>query len=95
VGGNKVYPEELETTLNALEGVESVWVTARNSSLMGNLLEVQIVPKASASEGLVDRVRLYCRQFLPRYKQPAFIKVVNELPTNATGKRNRNWKTDE
>jgi acyl-CoA synthetase (AMP-forming)/AMP-acid ligase II len=89
VGGNKVYPEELETTLNSLEGVASVLVSARNSSLMGSLLEVQIVPTASAPEDLVELVRLYCRQFLPRYKQPAFIKIVNELPTNATGKRNR------
>lgn len=95
VGGNKVYPEEIENTLNSLEGVQSVLVSARTSSLMGSLLEVQIVPTASAPEDLADRVRLYCRQFLPRYKQPAFIKVVNELPINQTGKRNRVWKSDE
>jgi acyl-CoA synthetase (AMP-forming)/AMP-acid ligase II len=95
VGGDKVYPEEIETILNSLEGVESVLVSARNSSLMGSLLEAQIVPSASAPDDLADRVRLYCRQFLPRHKQPAFIKVVNELPINMTGKRNRDWKTDE
>jgi acyl-CoA synthetase (AMP-forming)/AMP-acid ligase II len=95
VGGNKVYPEEIETALNSLEGVESVLVSARNSSLMGSLLEAQIVPTASAPDDLADRVRLYCRQFLPRYKQPAFIKVVHELPVNTTGKRKRDWKTNE
>jgi acyl-CoA synthetase (AMP-forming)/AMP-acid ligase II len=95
VGGNKVYPEEIEVALNSLEGVESVLVSARSSSLMGSLLEAQIVPSASAPDDLADRVRLYCRQFLPRYKQPAFIKVVDELPVNTTGKRKRDWKTNE
>jgi acyl-CoA synthetase (AMP-forming)/AMP-acid ligase II len=93
VGGQKVYPEEVETVVALVEGVESVLVSARNSSMMGNLLEAQIVPTASAPPDLAERIRLHCKQVLPRFKQPAFIKIVSELATNSNGKRVRREST--
>lgn len=89
IGGNKVYPEEVEATVSLVEGVESVLVCARASSMLGSLLEAQIVATDSAPSDLAERVRLHCQKVLPRFKQPAFIKVVAELPTNANGKRIR------
>jgi acyl-CoA synthetase (AMP-forming)/AMP-acid ligase II len=93
VGGNKVYPEEVEATVALVEGVESVLVSARTSSMMGSLLEAQVVPTASAPPDLSERIRLYCKQVLPRFKQPAFIKIVSELATNSNGKRVRREST--
>jgi acyl-CoA synthetase (AMP-forming)/AMP-acid ligase II len=89
IGGNKVYPEEVEAAVASVEGVESVLVCARTSSMMGSLLEAHIVPTGSATPNLAERVRLHCQEVLPRFKQPAFIKIVTELPTNANGKRVR------
>jgi acyl-coenzyme A synthetase/AMP-(fatty) acid ligase len=86
IGGNKVYPEEVESVVALVEGVQSVLVSSRASSMMGSLLEALVVPTESAPPNLAERIRMHCQQNLPRFKQPAFIKIVSELPTSANGK---------
>lgn len=71
VGGEKVYPAEVESVLQAMEGVEDVAVTGEPHLVTGQIVSARV--KLSTDESLADfrrRMHAYCRDRLPRYKIP-------------------------
>jgi acyl-CoA synthetase (AMP-forming)/AMP-acid ligase II len=91
VGGDKVFPEEVERAILELPEVGLARVAGRRSSIMGQLVEAVVVPAmAGADSGeLARRVRDHCRARLVAYKVPAVVRVVSSLATEATGKLDR------
>lgn len=86
VGGNKLYPEEIEGIILQVEGVSATRVRGRPSSLMGNLVEALVVPEDQKDISLATRVKDHCREKLESFKVPAFVKLVKELDISAAGK---------
>lgn len=92
IGGSKVMPEEVETVVAQMPGVEQVLVRGKTNSVTGQLVEALIV----VDEEQVDKpafkkmIKLYCRERLADYKVPALIKFVPELEMTAAGKLGRN-----
>ena len=79
VGGEKVYPAEVESTLQLMEGVEDVAVCAEANPITGQIVTARV--KLSTDETLMDfrkRMRDFCRKRLSRFKIPQKIKFVGE-----------------
>jgi acyl-CoA synthetase (AMP-forming)/AMP-acid ligase II len=92
VGGQKVYPEEIEAVLNRHPAVRMSCVRARPNPIMGSLVIADVVLKAevdSADQGIKELERELlnlCRETLPRHKVPARLNFVPALAMGATGK---------
>lgn len=90
VGGEKVYPAEVEAVLLELDNVADAVVSREPHPIIGNIVTatLQLVhdePKAD----LVNRVRLHCYSKLPPYKVPVKIKVEANLTLSERFKKER------
>jgi len=91
IGGNKVVPEDVEARILEVPGVFQVAVRAKSSSIAGALVEALVVPDPELDNpsGLVKSVKQHCKQVLPSFKVPAFVRIVDELPVGSAGKIKR------
>jgi acyl-CoA synthetase (AMP-forming)/AMP-acid ligase II len=77
VGGEKVYPAEVESVLQLLEGVEEVVVSGEPNALTGQIVKARV--RLRSPEELVDfrkRMHAFCRERLPRFKTPQKVELV-------------------
>ena len=81
IGGENVYPVEVEQVIEALPGVVEAAVIGIEDDEFGQVL-------AAFVEGTItpEDVEAACRSKLASYKVPRKIDVMAELPRNATGK---------
>ena len=93
VGGLKVYPEEVESVLNADPRVRMSLVKARRSPLTGSLVVAEVVLSdndrsinAEAAEELKKELLNACRRTLAAHKVPALLRFVPSLELSAAGK---------
>jgi long-chain acyl-CoA synthetase len=82
VNGFNVYPAEVEDAIRELAGVDSVAVVGRPSDRTGEEV-VAFVAAADLTGELIDE---HCATRLAKFKRPAVIRLVDELPRGATGK---------
>ena len=85
VGGFNCYPAEIENLLFGHEGVAQAAVIGVPDARMGEVGMAFVVPAPDAE---LDEAALvgWCREHMANYKVPRFVEVVEELPTNASGK---------
>jgi long-chain acyl-CoA synthetase len=85
VNGFNVYPREVEQVLLAIEGVTEAAVVGQRDERAGEVVKAVLVtdPAAGVDEAAV---RAFCEQRLARFKVPAVIVFVRELPRTPTGK---------
>ncbi len=86
VGGQKVYPEEVEAALAAHPAVRAARVHARSSPITGALVAAEIVVDGPASDALHSAVLDACRARLAPYKVPALLRIVPALDVLPSGK---------
>jgi acyl-CoA synthetase (AMP-forming)/AMP-acid ligase II len=93
VGGLKVYPEEVESVLNADPRVRMSLVKARRNPMTGSLVVADVV--LAESEGSVDAdtaakiksdLLSACRRTLAAHKVPAQLRFVPALELSGAGK---------
>ncbi len=80
VGGEKVYPAEVESVLQLMDGVEDVAVSAEPNSIAGQIVTARV--KLTTGEKVSDfrrRMHTFCRGRLPKFKIPQKIILVGEL----------------
>ncbi|WP_285767631.1 fatty acid--CoA ligase family protein [Peribacillus sp. SI8-4] len=84
VGGYNVYPREVEEILYAHPEVVEAAAIGVPDPNQGEVVQCFVVKKNEAltEEDLLD----YCLEHLAKYKVPAKIDFLDELPKNATGK---------
>ena len=71
VGGEKVYPVEVEGVLQQIEGVEDVTINGEPNPITGQIVKAQV--KLNSDETIEEfrkRMRRFCRDKLPNYKIP-------------------------
>lgn len=79
VGGEKVYPQEVESTILELDEVADVVVYAEKNALIGSIVCARVNPAAEAEASELEvAVKRHCRERLPRYKVPVKVSVVAE-----------------
>jgi acyl-CoA synthetase (AMP-forming)/AMP-acid ligase II len=71
VGGQKVYPAEVEDVILTLDNVADVAVSGEEHPLMGQMVVARVLTRApEAATELKKRVRSWCRTRLAGYKIP-------------------------
>jgi len=76
VGGQKVYPAEVESVLMEIDNIVDASVYGEKNPIMGDIVSATITLKNN--EDLISlkrRIRQYCRNKLESYKIPVTIKI--------------------
>lgn len=77
VGGEKVYPAEVESVLLQLSNVADVTVVGRPSPITGSVVTARVVLREAEDPlELTKRLRRFCRERLASYKIPVAVEVV-------------------
>jgi acyl-CoA synthetase (AMP-forming)/AMP-acid ligase II len=79
VGGEKVYPAEIEGVIQSAENVGEVTVYGEKNPIVGNIVcaKVSLLSDEDPKE-FTQRLKKYCRERLNSYKVPIKVTVVNE-----------------
>jgi acyl-CoA synthetase (AMP-forming)/AMP-acid ligase II len=94
IGGQKVYPAEVEDAILALPGIEDVAVYTEDSALLGKMIVAAVVP-TSASEtlgALKKRIRIGCAARLAPFKVPSKVVLAEDSLYSARLKKVRRAK---
>jgi acyl-coenzyme A synthetase/AMP-(fatty) acid ligase len=94
VGGQKVYPEEVEAVINTHPWVRMSLVKARRNAITGAIVTADVVlTEDSRTPGqppsvpaLTQELTELCKAALAAYKVPAMIRVVPSIEVSAAGK---------
>ncbi|MCK4664776.1 MAG: long-chain fatty acid--CoA ligase [Bacteroidales bacterium] len=79
VGGQKVYPAEVESILLEMDNIIDVTVYSKNNPIMGKVVAAKInLQNEESSFELKKRIRKYCKDKMESYKIPAFIEISKE-----------------
>jgi acyl-coenzyme A synthetase/AMP-(fatty) acid ligase len=79
VGGEKVYPAEVESVLQLMEGVEDVVVSGEPHPITGNIVRARV--KLATAEDLAQfrlRMREFCKGRLPRFAIPQKVEIASD-----------------
>jgi long-chain acyl-CoA synthetase len=83
VGGEKVYPAEVESVIMELDSVAEVTVYGEPNPITGQIVCANVTPARPASEPsekkeLVTAVKRHCRERLQAYKVPVRVNLMTE-----------------
>jgi acyl-CoA synthetase (AMP-forming)/AMP-acid ligase II len=84
-GGENIYPKEIETALYGHDGVLEVAVVGRPDDVLGEVVVAYVSARPDA-DVTAEELHALCAERLAKYKRPALIEVLDELPKNAVGK---------
>jgi acyl-CoA synthetase (AMP-forming)/AMP-acid ligase II len=90
VGGEKVYPAEVESVILAMQEVDDVVVYAQAHPITGMIVVADV--KLITPEPLRDfkiKLRQYCTDKIPAFKVPKKINLIDDYTHNARFKRMR------
>lgn len=90
VGGEKVYPAEVESVIESMDGVDEAVVSGEPHPLTGRIVAVRV--KLSAEEELADfrrRMRAFCQDKLARFKIPQKVEIVSDSMQGSRFKKMR------
>jgi len=85
IGGENVFPREIEEVLNRHESVKDSAVIGMHDSMRGEvaLAFVELKDGATFDEAAL---KSWCREHIAGFKVPRDIRLLKELPRNPTGK---------
>lgn len=90
VGGEKVYPAEVESVLHELDNVAEATVFGEKNPITGNIVCARVrLKEPEEFKPFVLRLKKYCRQRLPGFKIPVKIELVEEEQHSARFKKMR------
>jgi long-chain acyl-CoA synthetase len=97
-GAYRINPQEIEEILLELPGVGEAAVVGVKDEIWGEI-PVAFVVASETADDLAETAWQHCRERLPRYKQPRFVRVLEKLPRTASGKVQRavlraQWSAD-
>jgi acyl-CoA synthetase (AMP-forming)/AMP-acid ligase II len=90
VGGQKVYPAEVEDVILDLDNIVDVAVIGEAHPLLGQIVVAKVVLRTPEPvDDLKRRIRAACRAHLAGYKAPAKVMVTEESFHTARQKKIR------
>lgn len=91
VGGEKVYPSEVESVLLEMPNIKDVLVAGKKSPITGQIVVANIVlEKPEELSSLRKRIIDYCKNRLLRYKIPSLITISDKELIGERFKKIRN-----
>lgn len=85
VGGENVYPREVESVLEQHPAVREAAVVGQTDSMRGEVIVAFVIPNETAEVTETD-LRAFCRDRLAGFKVPRQIIIRPELPRGPSGK---------
>ena len=90
VGGQKVYPAEVESVLLQMENVTDAVVVGEPHPLTGNIVTARVnLLQPEPAQAFRQRMRAFCRDRLASFKVPVKVEIVDTEQFNARYKRVR------
>lgn len=90
VGGEKVYPNEVESVVQSMDNVSEVTVYGEKNAILGNIVCATVrLQKKEDQKAFTAQLKKYCRKRLQKYKVPVKIKIVDESLHNQRFKKIR------
>jgi len=90
VGGQKVYPAEIEGVLLQLSNVEEVAVFGKPHAMMGNIVAARFnLKEPEPLDAFKRRMNAFCREHLAKYQIPVFVEIVEASQFGARFKKLR------
>jgi acyl-CoA synthetase (AMP-forming)/AMP-acid ligase II len=90
VGGEKVYPAEIESLIENLENIVGVSAYAEPNSLLGQVIAVDVQLEHPEELSLLrKRIRDACTKSLGRGKAPSKVRIVQEIILSSRLKKSR------
>jgi long-chain acyl-CoA synthetase len=90
VGGEKVYPAEVESVLLQIPNVRDAVVLGQPNPITGQIVVAYLnLKEPEPLDSVRRRVREGCRDLLPAFKIPARIEIVDEEQYSVRFKKNR------
>ena len=80
VGGEKVYPAEVESIIQEIENVSGVIVYGESNPIIGNIVcaKVSLIREENHKK-ISQKIKIFCRNKLENYKVPMKIIIVDEV----------------
>ncbi len=79
IGGQKVYPSEIEDVIIEMENIEDVAIYSEKNNLLGNIIVAEVVLKdAEALDALKKRIRKGCALKLAPFKVPSKVIIADK-----------------
>ncbi len=90
-GGEKVFPEEVESALVDHPGVLDVLVVGTPDERWGNAVTAVVAPTDAAAPPTLDQLRDHLRAHLAGYKLPKNLVLVDKVERSPAGKADYRW----
>ena len=97
-GGFNVYPKEIESLIDDIDGVEESAVVGVPHPDFGEAVVAVVIRTAATNDeddSLEEQVRAVCTEQLANFKRPKLVSVESELPRNTMGKVQKNMLRDK
>jgi acyl-CoA synthetase (AMP-forming)/AMP-acid ligase II len=79
VGGEKVYPAEVESVIKEMDNVAEVTVFGEKNFITGNIVCAMVtLARDEDHKSFTASLKNFCRQRLPNYKIPVKVKITTE-----------------
>lgn len=83
VGGEKVYPDEVENVIEKFANVADVTVYGEKNPLLGNIVCAKVKLKNEEDHIIfVKKLKNYCKSKLPKFKVPIKIQIDSKIQYN-------------
>ena len=93
VGGEKVYPQEVETVILEMHNVAEIIVYSERNSIVGDIVCAKVrLQEDEDIEVFTPRLKKYCKERLQRFKIPIKVKIAEDKLHNTRYKKLRNTK---
>ena len=84
-GGYNVYPQEIESFLNAYPGVNTSAVMEMPDDVWGEIGVAFVIPEPGVDLDM-DKLQQYCKTYLADYKRPRKFIITEDVPRSLIGK---------
>jgi fatty-acyl-CoA synthase len=90
-GGEKIFPEEVETTLKAHPAVFDAIVVGVPDDTYGQRVAAVVQLREAADEPSLEELQAHAREHIAGYKVPRQVTVVDAVQRTAVGKADYDW----
>jgi len=92
VGGEKVYPQEVENVILDMDEVAEATVYGEKNPIIGNIVCVKVEIKNKQEEKIfTSKLKRHCKENLQGYKVPVKVAIVQNISHSERFKKTRNY----
>ncbi|EPZ50405.1 AMP-binding enzyme [Bacteriovorax sp. BAL6_X] len=90
VGGEKVYPSEVESVILSLDEVRDAIVFSKENSLVGNVVACKVqIDDINSQKEIKSKIKILCKEKLEKFKRPVYIEFTDSGFSGDRFKRKR------